>query len=435
MLAKVIATYGPALEGIDFKQLKEAGASVVRINFSHVNASQTEELVNKIKEAGLRVLGDIRGPKLRIGQVEDAFLEEGKLIKLREDLKFDLNGDFKENDKVILGDNEVELKVESVEANEVILKVVLPGKIRARMGINFPDSHIEVTFLSEKDIDDIRYAVKFNYDFLAVSFVGTADDVNTVKQLVNGFGGKQFVIAKIERKKALKHLDSIIAVSDGVMVARGDLGVEITEAKVPWAQKNILRKVRRANKFSIVATQLLETMIQNPVPSRAEVSDVANAILDGADALLLTQETAIGNYPLRAVSTLKEVSKHAVKWMDDKIDVNNIESFSVKLANSKKHSVAIFVLTKTGKTALKIASKRPKWPVVFITPEERTMALANIVWGGMPLWHEWCYSLDKLNDFIKEQMKKMNIKEGIILAGFPVGKTSDINLLHTIKID
>jgi pyruvate kinase len=324
---KIIATVGPKTESEEMlEKLVINGMNIARVNFSHCTTDQYQGWKDRIQTAGkkynknIKILQDLQGPRIRVGKMPD----EGLILNIGDTVRLStekdcpagrihvddpyLHMDIKVGDPIYLVNGNIELITREVEKKEIIARVVRSGVLFSRKAVNVPHTKLTATGPTEKDIEDVKCALEVGVDFIAVSFVQTAKDIERLKEVVKD---KAKIIAKIETAMALKHMDEIIRASDGIMIARGDLGIEVPIEQVPYAQKNLIRHAAWHNKASIVATQMLYSMITNPHPSRAEVSDVANAVWEGATAVMLSDETAAGNYPIEAIQTMVRIVKHA----------------------------------------------------------------------------------------------------------------------------
>ena len=345
----------------------------------------------------------------------------------------------------MLDDGTIKLMVTGIKNTDITCKVIVGGMLKDNKGINIPDTDLDIDFLSVSDKNDILFASKLNADFIALSFIRNANDVLDVNDILIGEKNEHTqIISKIENERAVLDIDNIIKVSDGIMVARGDLGVEIELEKLPYIQKNIVSKVKEKNKICIVATEMLSSMETNIRPTRAEVSDIANAVIDGADSVMLSGETAIGMYPVESVETVYKIINETEKNLDHnkmllkKIDEKNLDNTSVlaystveaaNLLNAK----AIVVSTISGYTARRVSGYRPNCPIIVTTPESSTATSLSLNWGVVPIVVKKFGSTDDIIENAKEQVVKMlDIKEGdkiIITGGFPIKKTRSTNFM------
>jgi pyruvate kinase len=412
---KIVATVGPACESEEMlTALMTAGTDVFRLNFSHGKQAQKQEIIQRIRDISKKmkksvaILGDLQGPKIRVGLLAGGCLKlvEDQVVTISPAAKPDrpdwipttyqnLPQDVQDGDQILLDDGLLELQVIEVVADEVRCRVVIGGLLKNNKGINLPGVAVSAPALTDKDNEDLKFCISEGVDYLALSFVRTATDVTELKRRLFTENSPIRVIAKIEKPEAVENFDAILAASDGIMVARGDLGVEILPEKVPLIQKRIIRACNAAGKPVITATQMLESMISNPRPTRAETSDVANAILDGTDAIMLSGETAAGEYPIEAVRLMVRVAADieedrqlwpqayqnlretgSYRWLPDAIG-----QAACRVAEMVG-ATAILAFTQTGSTAALVAKYRPELPVYAVTPSQsvrRRMALYRSV--------------------------------------------------------
>ncbi|MEX0933415.1 MAG: pyruvate kinase [Candidatus Paceibacterota bacterium] len=438
---KIIATLGPASSSKEtIKELIESGVNIFRLNFSH---GSHEEHLLRLKmvravanEAGVHigVLQDLGGPKIRIGsfETETVTLERGAPFALTtEDVmgtaeRVSINykklpEEVEVGGRLMLDDGKVELKVESVEGNTIHTVVVHGGEITSRRGVNAPGAHLSIETLTDKDKRDLRFSPDEPVDFVALSFVRSREDIEDLRRELASIGSDAAIVAKIETTEAIDRIESIIEATDIVMVARGDLAVEIPTENVPFQQKKIITKCRELGRPVIVATQMFETMIENPVPTRAEVSDVANAILDGTDAIMLSGETAVGKYPVAAVRTMTRIALHTEKesaksptiYQELSEDGTGAITSVLLELSVKTKAVAIVTLTQRGLTAQKISRHRPYAPIVALTPNVITARKLVVAYGVEPLIIENFTSLDDL----LERTPKILVESGYATEG------------------
>ena len=382
--AKIVATLGPASSTEDlFRQLLRAGLDVARLNFSHGSHEQKAELIAMVRRVAreeakpICILADLQGPKIRTGTLVDhkpVMLEAGKQLTITPE-KIDgtaervstvfttLAENLKAGDRILLSDGLIELRVVELRGADVVTEIINGGMLGEKKGINLPGIPVKVPSLTEKDEEDLEFAIKQGVDSIAVSFVQTAEDVRYVKRRVEALGSEAWVIAKLEKPQAVDHLDTILEASDGIMVARGDLGVEVPPEKVPAIQKHLIRRAAEYRKPVITATQMLESMIENPRPTRAEASDVANAIYDGSDAVMLSAESAAGKYPVESVAMMEKIVAETETQMrllprvtsmgQHRRSLNIPETICECMAHSAQDLdlAAIAIFTETGNTA------------------------------------------------------------------------------------
>ena len=407
---KIVATIGPATESpATIKDLIEAGATTFRLNFSHGDHDEHRTRIHTIRKVSsdlgvhIGILQDLQGPKIRLGRFKDGpvSLKKGGNFKLTS-RKIECNREIAtvtyENlseevyieSRILLDDGRVEMKVESIDkANKTLnCKVVVGGILSNNKGVNFPDVQLSVKALTDKDKTDLIFGLENKVDWIALSFVRNPEDLKEIKGLITDAGYKTPVIAKIEKFEAIDLIDSIIPLCDGVMVARGDLGVEMPPEEVPLLQKDLIRKANSHGIPIITATQMLDSMATSPRPTRAEVSDVANAILDGTDAVMLSNETAVGDYPVEAVKTMATIAKRIERDYPQRHIENNLpstipNSISAAVSNIARqlNAAAILPLTKSGATAHNVSKFRPPTPILAITSEDDVARRLQLVWG------------------------------------------------------
>jgi pyruvate kinase len=459
---KIVATLGPASEDPEvIARLTEAGADVFRINMSHLARERLPERVAAIRavEQRLRrpiaILLDLQGPKLRVGRfAEDAaMLENGR--------SFVLDGDPTPGDArrvhlphpeilsslepghtVLIDDGKLRLAVTEASPERVVTRVLVGGRISNRKGVSLPDTTIPVAAMTEKDRLDLDAGLAANVDWVAVSFVQRPEDVAEVKTIA---AGRALVMAKIEKPQALARLDAIMEVSDGLMVARGDLGVEMPLEQVPGVQKRITRGARRLGKPVVVATQMLESMISAPVPTRAEVSDVATAVYEGADAVMLSAESASGAFPVEAVSTMnriaEQVERDAIYWSIIAAQRSEPEATASDAIAAAAHQIvdtlgldAIMAWTASGSTALRLARARPNATVIALTPKRETARRLALAWGTHPIVTNDASDIDDMSFrackfAVRERFAKVGDRV-IVVAGLPFGTPGATNLVR-----
>ncbi|MFW9987676.1 MAG: pyruvate kinase [Candidatus Odinarchaeota archaeon] len=409
---KIVSTLGPASSSKEMlKKLIDAGVDIFRLNFSHGSHDEKKELIKRIREVSeyVGILADIQGPKIRVGEFKDdkAYsLGIGQKLKVFEK---EIQGDqtqfsiplpgflksIKVGDNFFINDGIIKIKVISKEEDHIIGEVLAGGTISNRKGVNIPTGELSQKVPTEKDKKDLEFIANLDPEYVAISFVSGGDDVLHVKRILENFGNSKIkLISKIERPIALEKFDEILEVSDGIMVARGDLGVEIDPDKVPLWQKEMIYKSNREGKPIIVATQMLESMVSNPIPTRAEANDVYNAVMDGTDAVMLSAETAMGKYPVNAVHYMNQIAKTATENMQKRIP-DEYDSDRLTHTQTLGHAIyslatemeelnfrgKILVITRRGYGARMIAKYRPPLPIIAITPHKRTARELNLVWA------------------------------------------------------
>ncbi|MBU0487179.1 MAG: pyruvate kinase [Bacteroidetes bacterium] len=467
---KIVATIGPASSSKEvLRDLINAGVDVCRLNFSHGAYDDHAKVVSTIHELNVEldthvaILVDLQGPKLRIGEVEEnTVLEEGKEIEFTTEKCIgnaskvyityqEFPQDVKKGERIMVDDGKLLLEIISTDGvKKVIARVVQGGQLSSKKGVNLPNTAISLPCLTEKDLSDLKFALEQNVQWIGLSFVRSATDIIELKHLIRQQGEKSpRIIAKIEKPEAISDIDDIIKEADGLMVARGDLGVEIPMQNVPLLQKMIVKKCLQASKPVIIATQMMESMISCSTPTRAEVSDVANAVMDGTDAVMLSGETSVGKFPVRVVETMQKIitviendediyykhflscSKDPRRYISDHICSNACTM--AQQVNAK----AIITLTHSGYTALMLSSKRPKAPIFVFTDNRSLVSKLSLVWGIRGFYYNRQISTDHTIDDIKYMLKKKGyINEGdlvIFIASVPMtekGKTNMLKLSH-----
>ena len=415
---KVIATIGPASNSKEMlTKLIRAGADVFRLNFSHGSHEDHQKVIDLIGEindeldTNVCMLQDLQGPKIRLGQMEDKVkIKRGhEFIITTDDIVGDqhmagttyqsLPNDVKKGDMVLIDDGKIELKVKDIEGNRVITEVVHGGKVKSRKGINLPYSKVSAPSLTEKDKEDLEFGLSQGVQWVALSFVRTADDIRYLRKLIEDKGSTAKIVAKIEKPEALKNIDEIISVTDAVMVARGDLGVEIFMEEVPVVQKQLVQKCNDAAKPVIIATQMMESMIENPRPTRAETNDVANAVLDGADAVMLSAETAAGSYPeevvksmVRTITSIENQDsiyhRHEIVDTGSPTFLNDRLVLSACRMSKALKAKAITGMTYSGYTAFQLSSYRPKANIFVFTRNKPLLKTINLLWGVRGFYYD-----------------------------------------------
>ena len=441
---KIVATVGPASNTKEkLLELIVAGVDVFRLNFSHGTHEQHQKVIDFIRELNrefnynVSILQDLQGPKIRIGEVENGGVEivEGdELIVTTEDLLGTakkvsttytaLVRDVKAGDSILLDDGKIELKVFKVDGKDVYTTVVYGGILKSRKGMNLPDTNISESSLTQKDLADLEFGLQNDVDWVAISFVRSPGDLISLRNIIKDYGRQTKTIAKIERPEALKRIDAIIEAADGLMVARGDLGIEINMQDVPIAQKMLISKCNKAAKPVIVATQMMESMIDSPRPTRAEANDVANAVFDGTDAVMLSAETAAGKYPVQTIQHMTNIIRSVElessiyhKYYRNQIEDDNFESNIVvdsacqmaDITNAK----AIIGISGSGFTAFRIARHRPEADIFIFTENKKLLKTLNLLWGVRAYYYNKFSSAE--NTF--EELEKILVKDGHLRKG------------------
>ena len=439
--AKIVATLGPASSTPEmFRRLMRAGLDVARLNFSHGTHSQKADLIAMVRRIAAEegkpicILADLQGPKIRTGKLLDGKpvqLVAGERLTIapsetqgtaaRVGTTFTtLAENLEPGSRILLSDGLIELHVVAVEGDDVVCTVINGGTLGENKGINLPGIPVKVPSLTEKDEEDLEFALAQNVDTVAVSFVRTAEDVRHVKARVAALGSDAWVIAKLEKPQAIEHLDEILEVADGIMVARGDLGVEVPPEKVPAIQKHIIRRATDYRKPVITATQMLESMIDNPRPTRAEASDVANAVYDGTDAVMLSAESAAGKYPVEAVAMMAKivVETEAQIGLEEPVYTQRRKrgsrlSVAETVCESMAHAAeeldvaAIAIFTETGATARLLSKYRPDAPIFAMSPFQKVVHRSMLLWGTTPLLCERFSDTDELVNMAEDILERL----------------------------
>jgi pyruvate kinase len=458
---KIVATVGPASNTKEMlRALVKEGVDVFRLNFSHGTHSDHQKVIDNVREinkdmnSSVALLLDLQGPKIRIQEMEpDTVIERGQtfiittreLVGNREIASTsykNLPNDVKVGDMILIDDGKLELKISEVRDIDVVTEVVYGGPLKSRKGINLPYSKVTAPSLTEKDLQDLELGLKNNLDWIALSFVRKASDIETLRKIINDRKATSRIVAKIEKPEALSNIDAIIDATDAVMVARGDLGVEIWLEEVPMVQKMLVEKCNRASKPVIVATQMMESMIENPRPTRAETNDVANAVMDGADAVMLSAETAAGKYPIEVirsmVRTISSVEKNPKMYyhfheVDPKSPIYINDSLVLSACKLAKDvgAKAIVGMTASGYTAFKSSSHRPNCNIFVFTGNKTILTQINLVWGARAYHYDKINSTDETIADVEAILKKEgHIKSGdifITLASMPIQERQRTN--------
>ncbi|MCC7522238.1 pyruvate kinase [Candidatus Uhrbacteria bacterium] len=460
---KIVCTIGPASQEVEMlTKLVEAGMNVCRLNFSHGTHENHAELIARIRKVSettgepLAILQDLQGPKIRVGDLPEEGVQlvagktivftsgEGDIPKKIPVTYPNLHEDVKTGQRLLLDDGLLEVTVKSVKDKDVTCTVVTGGKLTSHKGLNLPETETKISAITDKDKEDIKFGVEQGVDWIALSFVRSAEDIKQLRELI---GEKEIrVIAKIEKPQAVEKMDEIIAEVDGIMVARGDLGIELPAERVPVIQKQLIEKCLEAGKPVIVATQMLDSMIRNPRATRAEISDIANAVIDHTDAVMLSGESASGSHPVEAVTTMAATIVETEKSSYDDVPVKvrlgksseeamtNIASILGRASNAK----AIVVCSLSGRSARLVSRYRPELPIYAATPDARVLRQLNLSWGVRGLSVGKAASVPELVEQALSSLKKeKNISSGdevIIVAGEPLGESGHINLVELRKV-
>ena len=465
---KIVCTLGPATNDVEImKQLIQNGMDAARINFSHGTYETHAETIAKLKQAReelnapIPLILDTKGPEIRV----KTFKEDK--VRLEEDATFtlttrevegdmnivsvtyaDLPKDVHRGSRILIDDGLIELKVEDITETDVVCKVVNGGVVKSRKGVNLPGVEVNLPSLMEKDIEDLKFGVENGFDIVAASFIRSAEDVLKIRRVLeeNG-GGQMHIISKIENQQGVENIDKILEASDGIMVARGDLGVEIPPEEVPLVQKILIAKANRIGKPVITATQMLESMVHSPRPTRAEANDVANAIFDGSDAIVLSGETAAGAYPLEAVATMARIALKAESAVDyaaklanttepARVNITNAISMAACATAAELKTAAITTVTKSGFTARMISRYRPACPLIASTSDETVWRQMNLIWGCKPM----LYTGELPRGGVFDTALEIAVKSGLLkngdtvvsALGMPLGFSGATN---TLRVD
>ena len=468
---KIVATMGPASWHKNvMKDMIIAGVNVFRVNFSHGDHETHRRTIRLVKELNeefnckTAVLADLQGPKLRIGDVE-----EGAVINEGDTLTFTTNKvegtaelvymnyqkfpqDVNTGEHILLDDGKLMCEVlETNKKDTVVTKVIQGGPLKSKKGVNLPNTKVSLPCLTEKDLTDVVVAMEEGVEWIGLSFVRDADDVNELRKIINDFGSFAKIVSKIEKPEAVVDIDKIIDATDAIMVARGDLGVEIPYSSVPMVQKMIVEKCHLKAKPCIIATQMMESMIDSQSPTRAEVNDVANSVCDGADAVMLSGETSVGKFPAKVVETMANIVAHVESTFDVKPNIENEPSVkneryitkticynAAKIAD-QIDATAILTMTFSGYTALKIAGHRPKTKIIVFTANRQIMNQMSLVWGVEAFFYDKMESTDQSFKDIKAILKESGtVKDGdliVNIASMPIQERGFTNMLKISAIN
>ncbi|WP_295799310.1 pyruvate kinase [Mucilaginibacter sp.] len=469
---KIVATMGPASAKKDvLLAMIQAGVNICRLNFSHGKAQDHKAVIDTIREinaeykTNVGILADLQGPKIRIGLVKDGgiHLVNGTSINITtHELIGDDNQiyityptfpqDVKADEIILLDDGKIQMRVISTNrVDTVVCEVVHGGILTSRKGVNLPNTKVSIPSLTEEDIENLKYALEWDVDWVGLSFVRTGQDILELKKIIAESGKAAKVIAKVEKPEAIDNIDEIIAATDGVMVARGDLGVEMPLEEVPLLQKMIARKCRLASKPVIVATQMLESMITTPRPTRAEVNDVANSVLDGADAVMLSGETSVGEFPVIVIETMAKIIRNVEELgypFNSKSDVTDASSpdyLSNALCGSAVYlaehtnAAGIVSMTTSGYTAFEISSYRPKAGTYIFTANKHLLNALSLLWGVHTFYYDKDESTDQTIADVNNMLKEASlVQEGDVVintASVPISKKAKTNMLKVTVVD
>jgi pyruvate kinase len=465
---KIICTMGPTTVGL-CEELIKNGMDAARFNFSHetyeIHASRIEEMKKAREKLGIPIplIVDTKGPEMRIGVLKEKFdLKKGTEIRL---VTQDIEGDEKavsitnkmlyekvsEGQQIYIDDGRIELQVTSVQGSDIVCDVISGGMLSHRKGVNVPNCDTGLPFMTEQDISDIEFAIDNDFDYVALSFVHNASDIYKVRSILKRKYREDIkIIAKIENREAVNNIDEIIEASDSIMIARGDMGIELPLSEVPVIQKKLIKKCYSAAKPVIVATQMLESMTENPLPTRAEVSDVANAVYDGTSVVMLSGETAMGDFPIKSLQTMVKVIEDTEADIDYRARFNvknftdiekntlNIITKAAVVTSFEIEPKAIVMPTRTGNSARMVSSFRPSSPIVAITMKPTIQRQLNMSWNIKPMLSEFIGTQKELFESVMEKAVDSKIVENgdtiIMIAGIPTGSSGKTNMMKIHKI-
>lgn len=467
---KIIATLGPASDSL-LPELIQAGVNVFRINFSHAEYDRTKAIIKTIRELSTKIqrpvaiLADLQGPKIRVGKVEEgAMLFEGQSFTLTNEeclgnadrayISYtQIAQDAQVGEHILIDDGKILVEVTHTDQDKGIVttKVIQGGELKSNKGVNLPNTTTSIPALTEKDIADARFAIQQGVDWIALSFVRSAQDIHQLAQIVEQESDQYVpIVAKIEKPEAVEHLDEIIEATDAIMVARGDLGIEMPIHEVPVIQKNIVKKARKMAKPVIIATQMLESMINQMMPTRAEANDVANAVMDGADAVMLSGETAVGKHPVEVVKTMSDIIasveksrglRPARRLMFDPRSSRYITDTVCQNATQvavEVHAKAILTLTNSGYTGYKIASYRPGMHILVFTSNTRLLNQMSLVWGVFTFFYDKFESTDQtISDINQMAVDRLGLESSsyvINLSSMPIHDRGKVNTLRISQL-
>jgi pyruvate kinase len=461
---KIIATIGPAASSpTTIAKLIHAGMDAARLNFSHGDWNDHTKRIRLIRQGAektgkqIAIIQDLQGPKLRVGMMKDdgVMIKRGGAVSLTTRKMLGtgqtipvtyprLTKDLKTGDTVLLDDGRLELKVIKKSAGDLRCKVIRGGVLRSHKGVNLPGANLFLPSLSLKDKSDLRFGIAQGVDYIALSFVRTANDISATRLFVKAHGADIPIIAKIEKAEAIQNLEEIIDAADGIMVARGDLGVEMSPEQVPLLQKKIIEACNRAEKPVITATQMLESMIENPQPTRAEASDVANAILDGTDCLMLSGETAVGKYPVQALEVMARIAVQAETTLSPLPPDTHISGPDESVAHAacraaeEQHALAIVTFTQSGSTALLVSKHRPRMRIIAPTPFEHVARKMSLYWGVTPIILKTKRTTDNMIASVERAMHFGRLVRRhdliVITAGVPIGVAGSTNMMKIHRV-
>ena len=465
---KIVATLGPASESEEvLEQMILAGTNVFRINFSHADHSDVAKRIQIIRELSeklnlhISILGDLQGPKLRVGVIEEgAFVNPGDLVDFNTSAPFEGNAksaymtykrfplDVNLGERILLDDGKLIFEVVSSDRKELVTaKVIQGGPFKSKKGVNLPNTNVSLPALTKKDIEDTIFAIEQKVDWIALSFVRNSEDLIELQDLIKKHSEHKIpIIAKIEKPEAIENIDKIIAYCDGLMVARGDLGVEVPAAEVPLIQKNLVLKAKKARIPVIIATQMMETMIDSLTPTRAEVNDVANSVMDGADAVMLSGETSVGEYPVQVIETMTSILKSVensplIRVPQSPPNIRTPRFITKSVCYHAAHMAneinakAICTLTNSGYTAFQISAWRPLAAVLVFTSNKRILSQLNLLWGVKAFYYNRFESTDNTVEEVNKIAEKEGyVKKGDMLINLAAMPIIDKGMVNTLRV-
>tara|TARA_B100000767_G_scaffold275758_1_gene315139 strand:+ start:7002 stop:8429 length:1428 start_codon:yes stop_codon:yes gene_type:complete len=465
---KIVATLGPASESEEvLEQMILAGTNVFRINFSHADHSDVAKRIQIIRELSeklnlhISILGDLQGPKLRVGVIEEgAFVNPGDLVDFNTSAPFEGSAksaymtykrfplDVNLGERILLDDGKLIFEVVSSDRKELVTaKVIQGGPFKSKKGVNLPNTNVSLPALTKKDVDDAIFAIEQKVDWIALSFVRNSEDLIELQDLIKKYSEHKIpIIAKIEKPEAIENIDKIIAYCDGLMVARGDLGVEVPAAEVPLIQKNLVLKAKKARIPVIIATQMMETMIDSLTPTRAEVNDVANSVMDGADAVMLSGETSVGEYPVQVIETMTSILKSVensplIRVPQSPPNIRTPRFITKSVCYHAAHMAneinakAICTLTNSGYTAFQISAWRPSAAVLVFTSNKRILSQLNLIWGVKAFYYNRFESTDNTVEEVNKIAEKEGyVKKGDMLINLAAMPIIDKGMVNTLRV-
>ena len=468
--AKIVSTLGPATASkAVMKQMIEAGVNVFRINFSHSSHSDAQQLIKQVRQLNeendwnVALLGDLQGPKLRIGVVE-----EGAVVNVGDTLTFtnekidgtaekvymtykQFPADVKVGETILVDDGKLLFKVTETNGKDTVkVETIQGGPLKSKKGVNLPNTKISLPCLTEKDLADLDFALENELEWIAISFVRSAEDVRELRRIIDEKGSISKIISKIEKPEAVVQIDDIIEASDAIMVARGDLGVEVPMQEVPLIQKMIVGKCHRLSRPVVIATQMMESMIESMSPTRAEVNDVANSVLDGADAVMLSGETSVGKHPVAVIEAMTKIIEHVEesgmvevekdnppRYRNERFITDSICYNASKVAD-QIGARAILTMTFSGYTSFKISSHRPKTNIIVFTANRSILNMISLVWGVRGFYYDKMESTDDTFEDVLEVTKQKGIVDAgdlvVNIASMPIEQKGTTNMLKISEI-